>query len=272
MKRLYCLLDNDDLWQLIAFCHSQGLSVFGSNGQSVTKQSDLLNQPDIISFYVCTEGTFPPLKQVKSRTWIPDGTEGVFIDRTLVNERGLYTPGVISLDGEDPAAQNIYKTLAQFAKRQYHRCWDGRTYIAPNLYRRWLAGELSFHFFVDAAYFDVPQSALNFSEFVPELQKHGMKIVENGRDIREPETCISPGAEEYFIHVPNAKQHTWLAARRSYHFTDSEGVFLYLVKKRGVPYERFIVDERFLNGVFSESTVQNVFAQLKMMLSEHIEA
>ena len=34
----------------------------------------------------------------------------------------------------------------------------------------------------------------------------------------------------------------------------------------------FIVDERFLNGVFSKSTVQNVFAQLKMMLSEHIEA
>ena len=132
--------------------------------------------------------------------------------------------------------------------------------------------EFSFHFFVDAAYFDVPQSALDFSDFVPELQKRGIEIVENGRDIREPENCISPGAEEYFIHGPNAKQHTWLAARRSYHFTDSEGVFLYPVKKRGVPYDRFIVDERFLNGVFSKSTVQNVFAQLKMVLSEHIEA
>ena len=213
VKRLYCLLDNDDLWQLIAFCHSQGLSVFGSNGQLVRKQSDLLEQPDTISFYVCPEGVFPPLKQVKSRTWIPDGTEGVFVDRTLVNERGLYTPGMISLDGEDPAAQSIYKTPTRFAKRQYHRCWDGRTYIAPNLYRHWMAGELSFHFFVDAAYFDVPQSALNFSEFVLELRKCGMEIVENGRDIREPENCISAGAEEYFIHAPNARLHTWLAAR-----------------------------------------------------------
>lgn len=272
MKRLYCLLDSDDLWQLIAFCHSQKLSVFGSNGQPVTKQSELLEQPDTISFYVCPEGTFPLLKQVKSHTWIPDGTEGVFIDRTLVNKRGLYTPGMISLDGEALAARNIYDTLTRFAKRQYHRCWDGRTYIAPNLYQRWLAGELSFHFFVDAVYFDVLQSALDFSKFVPELQKCGMEIVENGRDIREPENCISPQSEEYFIHAPNAKQHTWLAARRLYHFTDSEGVFLYPVKKRGVPYERFIVDERFLNGVFSKSTVQSVFAQLKMMLSEIIEA
>lgn len=99
---------------------------------------------------------------------------------------------MISLDGEALAAQNIYKTLTQFAKRQYHRCWEGRTYIAPNLYQRWLAGELSFHFFVDASFFDVPQSALDFSKLVPELQKCSMEIVENGRDIREPENCISP--------------------------------------------------------------------------------
>lgn len=272
MKRLDCFMDTNDLWQLISFCHSQGMSVFGSSGQPVTKQSELLEQPDTISFYVCPEGTFPPLKQAKSRTWIPDGTEGVFVGRTLVNERGLYTPGVISLDGEDPAAQNIYKTLIRFAKRQYHRCWDGGMYIAPKLYQRWLTGVRSFHFFVDAAYFDVPKSTLDFSKFVPELQKCGIEIVENGRDVRETENCVSPGAEEYFIHSPNARQHTWLAARRIYHFTDSEGVFLYPVKKRGIPYYRFIADARFLHGAFSESAVQNVFEQLKMMLSEIVEA
>lgn len=265
MKCIYCLFDAQDLWNLMEFCQSQNLSIFASNGSIINSKNDLFSNSDIISFYICPKGECPPLKQAGKYYWIPDDVKGVYVNKTLISESGLYTSGMICLDGENANYALIYSKLNRYVKGLYHRSWNAQLYVAPEMYQKWCSRQVSFHFFVDAEYFDVQVSSVDFSNFVRSLNEKKIQIAEDGRDIRFPAEYISPNAKEFFIHTPDAKTHTWVRSRKLYYFTDSEGVFLYTVKKKGVLYYRFIADQRF----FVESATENSVPQL-FFTAEHM--
>lgn len=232
MKCIYCLFDAQDLWNLMEFCQSQNLSIFASNGSIISSKNDLLANSDIISFYVCPKEECPPMKYCGKYCRIPDYVNGVYINKTLISESGLYISGMICIDGDNTNYTLIYSKLNRYVKSLYHRSWNAQLYVAPEMYQKWCSCSVSFDFFIDAEYFDVPVSSMDFPNFVQALIEKKIQINEGGRDIRFSSEYISPNAKEFFIHTPDAKTHTWVRSRKLYYFTDSEGVFLYTVKKK----------------------------------------
>lgn len=267
MKRLDCLMDTTDLCDLVAFCINQGFRIFANNGQIIASEEEIIDFPDIVSFYVFPNTFNPPLKHSGSHIWIPHDTEGVSITKTLVSEKGLHIPGVISLNGNDETNKKIYSALARYCKATFHKTADSLLFVAPEMYKKWLSRMVSFDFFVEAEWFDVEQSSFRFSEFVANLEREGLFINENGCDIRMAQLPLEMKAEGYIIHAPDAKMHSWIAARKRYYFTDSEGVFLYMVKHKGKYFYRFIADKRHFTSDHLQNSVSSVYQKLMYIAS-----
>lgn len=265
MKRIHCLFDMHDLWELFAFCQSQHLSVFANNGAIIGSKDELIANQDIISFYVCKTTECPPLTFSGQYTWIPYATKGVYINRPLLSAHRTYNSGMICVDSNDPDQVSIYATLNGYVKSLYHRSWDSKVYIAPKIYQKWLEHQVSFDFFLDAVWFDIGQNELSFTALHHFLDEHGILIEENGRDIRTVGAPLSTIAAEYVLYTTNAKMHTWIASRRKFFFTDSEVVFLYKTKKRGHPIYRFIADNRHFSHTSSQNPAVSTYQFLTQL-------
>lgn len=265
MKRIHCLFDIHDLWELFAFCQSQHLSVFANNGAIIGSKDELIANQDIISFYVCKDTECPPLKSSGQYTWIPHDTRGVSVNRPLLSANGAYNSGMICVDSDDLDQVSIYAALNRYVKSLYHRSWDSKVYIAPKMYQKWLDYQVSFDFFLDAVWFDIGQNELSFTALHQFLDDHGILIEENGRDIRTVGAPLNTTADEYVLYTANAKTHTWIASRRKFFFTDSEVVFLYKTKKRGQPVYRFIADNRHFSHPGSQNPVAETYRTLAQL-------
>lgn len=265
MKRIHCLFDMHDLWELFEFCQSQHLSVFANNGAIIGSEDELIANKNIISFYVCKTPECPPLKFSGQYTWIPYDTNGVYINRPLLSAHGTYNSGMICVDSNDPDKVSIYSTLNRYVKSLYHRSWDSKVYIAPKMYQKWLEHQVSFDFFLDAVWFDIGQNEFSFTALQQFLDEHGILIEENGRDIRTIGDPLSTTADKYVLYIANAKMHTWIASRRKFFFTDSEVVFLYKTKKRGHPIYRFIADNRHFSHPCNQNVATSTYRTLAQL-------
>lgn len=254
MKRLDILFSEEDLRDLLGWVRQLPVALYTYWGETVGDgELDGTGR-----YFLLPEGERPILRQAGRRTCVSDETPCIWMEPTRISEQGLYTPGTVGTASEKhPKLQAVYNELTRHIKSTYHRSWDKAFYVAPKLYERWHSGQVSFHFFVDAAVLDVPQAQFSMEAFARHMEAQGYRLLEDGRDIREGVENL--GAENLIVCRPDAALNPWLAARRRYFYPDSECVFLWK-RKNGV---RFVADAQLFERN-TGSSVAELFREIEI--------
>lgn len=229
MKGLDLFFDRADLRLLLGWLRQAGGEVCTMDGR------ELAGEPEDPAFCcVVPKGGSPALEQGK-----------IWIQPTLISEKGLYTPGSLAVSADAPGeTAALYRACTRWIRANFHRTWDKAAYVGPSLYESWRTGKVKFHFFVDAKVLDVSPEQFSMEKFASCMARKGFQLMEDGRDIRQAAFPPDLKAACFVIFGPGADRETWLAARREYHWPHSECVFLWRDKKR----VRFIADQRVLEA------------------------
>ena len=241
MKKMDVFLAQSDLYDLLIFLELNNAELYDGNGIKI-QEKDIQGKNLSDSFYAFPLSMNP--KSIISRYELSEhysNGDCVYIFLNGISDYGLHIPGAISCCEQDDKAIVLYKLINRYVKANYHKAYNSTYYIAPQMYKEWLSGKISFHFFVDVHFFTVPNALSSVDKIIEKINQLGYNVLMDQRDIRNQSS--RDRAYSYIVFPEGAKLSAKIISKVFRYFPDSEAAFLIKPGKRG--NWKIVMDNRF---------------------------
>jgi hypothetical protein len=179
-------------------------------------------------------------------------TSAVYFVPTYRAKYDVFQPGKLSLletvENDEKDLKSVYRKLCKYIKERYILSDGKDLYISPGFYQDYNSYKVTVPFPLQYKRVVLSASRFSLEGYLQDISRRGYIIEKNGvyEDDPDGEDC-----KGYVFHLPNARLNKY-EKFPIYFFSDSECVFLFKRKvKKELQYD-FYIDNRLLDGSFSE--------------------
>ena len=237
---MYLYQNSIDMIAFLQYAESLGCAIYNYWGSLV----DVLGIDDNVGpLYIRPKNTIvTDIKEASS----------VYFVSTYRAKYDVFQPGQLSLletvENDEKDLKSVYRKLCKYIKERYILSDGKDLYISPGFYQDYNSYKVTVPFPLQYKRVVLSASRFSLEGYLQDISRRGYIIEKNGvyEDDPDGEDC-----KGYVFHLPNARLNKY-EKFPIYFFSDSECVFLFKRKvKEELQYD-FYIDNRLLDGTFSE--------------------